>query len=1171
MSNEEFIDKSPVKKRTDSNDSSSLLACKKCGTMINEGHAYELGDDRWHIHCFKCSKCSSSLGCNSNFLVLGNGSLICSNCSYSCHQCGKKIDDLAILTGDQAYCSSCFKCRSCKQKIEDLRYARTSRGLFCMSCHDKLIAKKKKYDMKKKHALLQHAADNDLSSKSPENVLQPKNSNGFHDSLTSIPLVSSYQLSQRDTFEDKNSRVENRSSTSLQTQDKELPGPPITDKNSVLNSYLNMSKDSKISINSEEGKNEVEAYVSPQVTNVDTEFSIEEVNDSDDELNKIRALKKKKEVQEKEQPTQFSTPPLTSSSENNATVIVATTEDSQQPTTPKASDHLQASAVINSNPNERKEGQYESPSPVNRLQAQQREKNFFLLSPNQFHDKEFHRTTSSGLGSPDMNWGDRGTTNNLSVEEGAKSRSSCSSPFAKANREARVVESYDYVSNANHREEDLKPSSVDISTPKKAASSGAPLNESSPPPKVPVPEIPSTPNKHSKDLDNIREGSKPSHTNDNVDNKPKGLGLEGIDYEKKADSRPLKSQRSPAQNGFTSPSQKLKYIAPFHPAVTNLEEENKTKPEVKETKTDVSRKQSILRTPKLSIKHKRSISGGNGSLTGKLNLFKSNNKESPVISGHIRNASEGSVVNDGAAFQTPPLPLSSPIKHTEKFSKSPFTGKEHVRSSSDNPFLKGETPLELLKHELELRTIRMEIYQFESQRSFLIQENKKLGLEFLKLSDQLSNLQSKYGVESLKYENLLKEILSLEKRKQELVSENKALKDDNKKLEASNASLLAHHKAILTNNSQSFDQPSTNLHNSNNKVNVVSMSESGQDDTVETLMATKLRFWRRPKASPNLVNQIASPNISQNTQTQVNSGSYRSGQAYPSMAIRPPNFKNSVAQNNSSSSNHYSQGGDTSTESSKKGLGSFMLKSKSTNILDSFLNGSGSSSASGEEITTNDENENDAPLFTSSIQKRADYENEEIPLIITKCIQEVEKRGLDMEGIYRISGGNSAIVAIEEAFANLPANPSSDESQMRKLEECISGDINAVTSALKRYLRKLPDPIITYNTYNEFIKVCLENSDSSEDYKLNKLKENVIKKLPSANKRALYALCKHLSLVNSYSSVNRMSYKNLSVVFAPTLARDFTGEREITDMKYRNEVTELILSNFEKLFTDLVI
>ncbi|KAG7747674.1 hypothetical protein KL912_003046 [Ogataea haglerorum] len=120
--------------------------CKNCQNSITEGQAYELGGERWHIECFRCSKCDKELGVNSNFLMLGTGSLVCSECSYSCKSCGKKIYDMAILTGDQAYCANCFKCKSCKRPIEDLRYARTSKGLFCMPCHHKLVERKRKYE-----------------------------------------------------------------------------------------------------------------------------------------------------------------------------------------------------------------------------------------------------------------------------------------------------------------------------------------------------------------------------------------------------------------------------------------------------------------------------------------------------------------------------------------------------------------------------------------------------------------------------------------------------------------------------------------------------------------------------------------------------------------------------------------------------------------------------------------------------------------------------------------------------------------------------------------------------------------------------------------------------------------------------------------------------------------
>lgn len=103
-----------------------------------------LAGNRWHIDCFRCNTCGTLLDSDANLLLLGDGSLICNNCTYSCNACGNKIEDLAILTGDQAFCAACFRCRNCKRKIENLRYARTSQGIFCMSCHESLMARRRK-------------------------------------------------------------------------------------------------------------------------------------------------------------------------------------------------------------------------------------------------------------------------------------------------------------------------------------------------------------------------------------------------------------------------------------------------------------------------------------------------------------------------------------------------------------------------------------------------------------------------------------------------------------------------------------------------------------------------------------------------------------------------------------------------------------------------------------------------------------------------------------------------------------------------------------------------------------------------------------------------------------------------------------------------------------------
>ena len=100
--------------------------------------------NRWHIDCFGCNICGTILDSDANLLLRDDGSLTCNNCTYHCSVCNNKIDDLAILTGDQAFCAPCFKCRNCKNKIENLKYARTPKGNICMRCHESLMQKRRR-------------------------------------------------------------------------------------------------------------------------------------------------------------------------------------------------------------------------------------------------------------------------------------------------------------------------------------------------------------------------------------------------------------------------------------------------------------------------------------------------------------------------------------------------------------------------------------------------------------------------------------------------------------------------------------------------------------------------------------------------------------------------------------------------------------------------------------------------------------------------------------------------------------------------------------------------------------------------------------------------------------------------------------------------------------------
>src|SRR6195952_3012467 len=145
--------------------------------------------NRWHLNCFRCNTCGTLLDSDANLLLLGDGSLICNNCTYSCSACNNKIEDLAILTGDQAFCANCFRCRNCKRKIDNLRYARTSQGIFCMSCHESLMARRRK---NKKASKTPVPGTNGLNKSLPELPRNKIPTNAFTPDMETPPSENQY-------------------------------------------------------------------------------------------------------------------------------------------------------------------------------------------------------------------------------------------------------------------------------------------------------------------------------------------------------------------------------------------------------------------------------------------------------------------------------------------------------------------------------------------------------------------------------------------------------------------------------------------------------------------------------------------------------------------------------------------------------------------------------------------------------------------------------------------------------------------------------------------------------------------------------------------------------------------------------------------------------------------
>ncbi|XP_066480310.1 rho GTPase-activating protein SYDE2 isoform X2 [Tiliqua scincoides] len=156
-----------------------------------------------------------------------------------------------------------------------------------------------------------------------------------------------------------------------------------------------------------------------------------------------------------------------------------------------------------------------------------------------------------------------------------------------------------------------------------------------------------------------------------------------------------------------------------------------------------------------------------------------------------------------------------------------------------------------------------------------------------------------------------------------------------------------------------------------------------------------------------------------------------------------------------------------------------------------------------------------------------------VPLLMRKCIMEIEKRGCQVVGLYRLCGSAAVKKELREAFEK--------DSKAVTLCETQYPDINVITGVLKDYLRELPSPLITKQLYEAVLDAMAKNPlkmtvngcendpcDSEDTVAL-------LDCLPDVEKATLRMLLDHLKLVASYSEVNRMTCQNLAVCFGPVL------------------------------------
>ncbi|KAI9275529.1 hypothetical protein BDA99DRAFT_189206 [Phascolomyces articulosus] len=148
-----------------------------------------------------------------------------------------------------------------------------------------------------------------------------------------------------------------------------------------------------------------------------------------------------------------------------------------------------------------------------------------------------------------------------------------------------------------------------------------------------------------------------------------------------------------------------------------------------------------------------------------------------------------------------------------------------------------------------------------------------------------------------------------------------------------------------------------------------------------------------------------------------------------------------------------------------------------------------------------------------------------IPALLLKCSKEIQKRGIDTEGIFRRSGNTSLIEKLLTKYSDV------DDPRYIDLDTV---PIHSLTGLFKRYLQQLSEPVIPKLFQHELLNAYESTLDSQE--KIQRINA-ACQLLPVFHDILLRFVIKFAHTVSCHVDQNKMSAENLSIIFAPTCIR----------------------------------
>ena len=170
--------------------------------------------------------------------------------------------------------------------------------------------------------------------------------------------------------------------------------------------------------------------------------------------------------------------------------------------------------------------------------------------------------------------------------------------------------------------------------------------------------------------------------------------------------------------------------------------------------------------------------------------------------------------------------------------------------------------------------------------------------------------------------------------------------------------------------------------------------------------------------------------------------------------------------------------------------------------------------------------------------------------VIRHTVQYIEEAGLDVEGIFRLSGSANKIAelkAVVDSGSDVHFEPGAT-------------NIHDVCGLLKLYLRELPEGIFTDTLYPVFKAAGSAASPATRAHFLRA----AIRALPPPNHMTAIYLLRFLVKVRAHSAANKMHDANIATIFGGALMQS----QALDDHVAISRLVQAVLDELEDLFDE---